>query len=194
MEWLWFIDRGQYDAFMDAVTPENMDTYSFGPQPHHLPMTPLAAASRRGNVALISWLLKRGANPNTQDPVHHWTPLHEFVYFTLGASYASMECIALLCKAGANTELESNRRETPLEAAVWRSIKGPIRALLEHDARACPLMPQWAHTLVAARNHCRSIARLIVGLRRARQPWLLGALDRGVVMMIARAIFAARQR
>jgi uncharacterized protein len=101
-------------------------------------VSPLAAAVRRGWVALAADLLRRGADPNASDR-RGWTPLHH------AAAAGDVELLALLLRHGAQIERRSadgcsayglalrHNRHDILDWLDWRGWTLPGRPLRDSD-------------------------------------------------------------
>eukprot|EP00049_Salpingoeca_infusionum_P014709 m.278060 g.278060 ORF g.278060 m.278060 type:complete len:383 (+) comp15735_c0_seq11:829-1977(+) len=92
--------------------------------------TPLIAAARHGNSALLSFLLEHGADPtvsNTRDG----TPLH------CAAQQGHTDCVRVLLKHGVKADILDMQKATPLVCAAKGASSKCMRMLL--DAGADPL-------------------------------------------------------
>ena len=83
--------------------------------------TALHNAARKGNTKTVNFLLRAGANPNTQNNRGE-TPLHE------AAQMGRTETVQLLLKKGANPDAQNKHGETPLHHVAYWSFGDPHRA------------------------------------------------------------------
>jgi ankyrin repeat protein len=91
--------------------------------------TPLIAASRAGNVAMIRLLTSHGADPNLSDAaVNSWTPLLHAIHKAQPAAAAA------LLAAGANPNGTDSDGTTPLMMAAGYGYTGIVKLLLAHGA------------------------------------------------------------
>ncbi|MPM20137.1 hypothetical protein SDC9_66566 [bioreactor metagenome] len=91
--------------------------------------TVLIWAAFHNNIALINWLVEKGANINHQDR-NGYTALH-FV-----TQEKRFDCAELLIDKGADLELSDNHGNTPLWTAIFNS-RGEnqiVKLLIKHGA------------------------------------------------------------
>ncbi len=93
----------------------------------------LINAVMNNQVTKVSWLLKRGANPNGCEDKLLYSPLH------YAAAHCSAEVALLLIKAGANLEAKDSDGNTPLDAALLHNNQAFI-ALFEKPNRNSQLI------------------------------------------------------
>ncbi len=72
--------------------------------------TALHKAALVGNAERVKELLKKGADPNTQDK-YGWTPLHKAAY------WGRLDVVELLLVYGADPTVEDEDGRTPLDLA-----------------------------------------------------------------------------
>jgi uncharacterized protein len=85
--------------------------------------TPLMVATSAGNVAMVSYLLHEGANPNARDE-HAYTALH------WAAFYGHRSVAVSLIKNGADVNVMQRNKGTPLGMAVLRGHLELVELLL----------------------------------------------------------------
>jgi ankyrin repeat protein/L-ascorbate metabolism protein UlaG (beta-lactamase superfamily) len=115
--------------------------------------TPLSFATGRRHIDLLRYLIENGADLNARD-IDGMTAL--FLAST-------QEIAELLVGNGANINIQSRSRITPLHSAVWRGWTEVVRFLLkkgadpnkQNDAGLAPL--HWANG-----DNCIQIARLLI--------------------------------
>ncbi len=118
--------------------------------------TPLMWAARQGNLALVQYLLNKGADINA---VNKWnnTALH-------WAAYNGHTAVVIyLAKKGARLDIrEIEKGHTPLHDAAWRCRLGAVAALLKAGAPAAAL-DKFGQTAaqVALKYNCPAAAKLI---------------------------------
>lgn len=95
--------------------------------------SPLAIAVTRGNIEIVEFLIKHGANANSQDEKNN-TPLHYvgvYNFFDLGK---------LLLDNGADIHIKDRHDNQPLWTAVFNAADGGtdklplVKLLLDHGA------------------------------------------------------------
>jgi ankyrin repeat protein len=91
-------------------------------------MTLLHEACAHGHREIITYLLKKGSNPNEKDD-QGFTPAHILTYDKKQATL-----ISLLKKYGANLDLRSSQGFTPLHIAAINKNGDAIKALKENNA------------------------------------------------------------
>lgn len=89
--------------------------------------TPITVAASSGQAAVVSLLLKLGANPNLTDR-GSYTPLH------WAAFYGHTAVVSLLLANGAKIDAQQNTGSTPLLLAVIRNRPTVVELLLKHGA------------------------------------------------------------
>jgi hypothetical protein len=91
--------------------------------------TPLIAASRDGNVAMIRLLRRHGADPNLRDAaVNGWTPLLHAIHKAQPAS------VTALLNAGADPNTSEREGSTPLMMAAGYGYTDIVKLLLARGA------------------------------------------------------------
>jgi ankyrin repeat protein len=89
--------------------------------------SPLYTATRRGNLAVIKKLLKRGVDVNRSAP-NGWTPLKS------AAQQGNFEIVKVLLDAGADPNIADETNYTPLMNAVSGEHEDIVKILLKFNA------------------------------------------------------------
>lgn len=119
-------------------------------------MTPLAEATRCGNVSKIKLLVKHGAKVNDENnPPLHWAGKPEVakalldagadvdlrnpdgetaLHLTTGAWIPDASTLKVLIDAGADVNVRTKAGATPLHRAIWREDLEMVKLLLDHGA------------------------------------------------------------
>ena len=119
--------------------------------------TPLIAAARAGNVAMIRLLASRGAVPNLPDAaVNSWTPLLHAVHKDQPAS------IRALLDAGANANGADSYGQTPLMMAAGYGYTDIVKTLLARGANPRLPMRDGVTAIDLARSGVPDIDRFTV--------------------------------
>ena len=113
--------------------------------------SPLIAAARDGNAALVAQLVKAGADPNQRTGVNDWPALLHAVHkHQLGTA-------AALLDAGANPNRGYPRGYTPLMMAAGYGHADMVKLLLAHGANARAADDRGATALDYARDGVNDI-------------------------------------
>jgi ankyrin repeat protein len=129
-------DTGRVYEFLNGGTPA-----SFA---NEAGMTPLMAASRRGDLTLIRELLARGANLEARDR-------QGYTALTWAVTGAEREAAALLLDRGADINARDDHGRTIAEKALVTQSVDILRMVLEHGAPTrCtnPVYPTLVHQVV----------------------------------------------
>ena len=89
--------------------------------------TPLLGASITGDLGIIRWLLRRGADPNAVgvvDMINGWTPLHE------AALTGNLDVAQTLLQDNADTNIKNRHGEIPLHSALREAGSNVARLVL----------------------------------------------------------------
>eukprot|EP00299_Pterocystis_sp_00344_P018338 c9158_g1_i15.p1 GENE.c9158_g1_i15~~c9158_g1_i15.p1 ORF type:complete len:181 (+),score=39.44 c9158_g1_i15:82-624(+) len=105
---------------------------SFSRRINQTGQTPLHWAAGNDQIYLVRLLLKRGANPNAQDPFKV-TPLH------CAANSGSVEICESLMAAGASMKFENYQGKTPLDVAIQKNNSEIVQFFREY------LQIRWDH-------------------------------------------------
>jgi len=120
--------------------------------------TPLGGASQRGDVAVVTYLLDNGADPNEHTPDGE-DPL------ILAAGAGKRDAVRLLLDRGADPKYCINGFFTALMASFWRPDVETVRMLLAAGADATitePVAGGVLHGAARAQNLPVEIARMLV--------------------------------
>jgi ankyrin repeat protein len=124
------------EAKQIAIVPQNCcysrySIFAFLDKDYHCRQTPLHKAARQGHEAVVSLLLKMGANIEADDSMdgqRGWRPLH----YAIGGGHKGTA--QLLLDGGANIEAPGRYETRPLHIAAAGSWEGPFDLLLERGA------------------------------------------------------------
>ena len=92
------------------------------------PISPVAAAARKGDTARIAELARGGASLDEPSGVNDWTPLMHAIHTNQGSS------VQALLKSGANANRSCCRGLTPLILAAGYGQRDNVVALLQSGA------------------------------------------------------------
>ncbi len=167
--------RGAVTTELEAlITPETVNKLI-----PNLEWTPLTLAIIQ-SITLMTWLLSKGANPSN----HRGENI--IVLFARHRHGASRELIRhgihALVAAGADVNCVGKANVYSWDAAV---------VLIECDGHFSDIRHPYLMEIVNARNCCRAMARLIIGLGKHRSS-VLNTVDRHVVQLIARQVYSTR--
>ncbi len=84
---------------------------------------------------------------------------------------------------------------SPLSCALRNDRNDAARAMIDFGARldhSNGPIPKWVAAFVAAREWCRYAALLLLGIHRWRRSAVLGANNRDVIQIVARAVWQTR--
>ncbi len=180
------------DMLRASITRENIHSvpkdYGMLGDIDRCDVTPLYMACRVGHADAVKWLLQQGADPNR--------------YFALSPLHVACndECVRLLLAAGANPNATTkygghtvlcllNNRCASFDGSVRI-----IRLLIKHGLRdirennVCSV----SIGLFRAREQCRRVALLLLGLRRFRHSTVLNMNGIDVVRLIATHVWDTR--
>ena len=119
-------------------------------------MSTIHNATRRGNIARVSELLRAGVKVNSRDQ-NGWTPLHH------AAERGNVRMIRFLLNKGANARLKTNFNRTPLILATWENKLPAMRELLRHsNLNASDANAQTALALAVSNNRDPAGARMLL--------------------------------
>ena len=94
------------------------------------PISPIAAAARKGDIQTIAGLARAGKSPDEQSGVNGWTPLMHAIHTN------QLRSVDALLQAGADANRSCCRGLTPLILASGNGQADIVRLLLERGAKA----------------------------------------------------------
>lgn len=112
----------------DALTEKGVDVHTADKDG----ITPLHLAAKNGQIEMVKFLIKRGANVNAQSAVNKLTPLH-----CAAVRKNNKEIIEILIKKGANVNALDESKNTPLHSASaegHNSCQEVIKTLIKNGA------------------------------------------------------------
>jgi ankyrin repeat protein len=119
--------------------------------------TLLAAAAAKGQMAVVNFLIEKGAEINAQTGPLGLTPLH------WAASTGNKAIAELLPKKGAKVDIRSKEGETPLHLAAQKGYKQVAESLINAGAEINAQSPRRGTPLnVAAQNGNSEMIRFLV--------------------------------
>ncbi len=147
--------------------------------------------------AMMCYLLhERGFSPGNQRLLYRLA----FMPTSVASAPEQLQCARLLVHAGASVNERFNshsRIHTPLEACcVEPQSTLLIRLYILHGARMSVdnqyvTYPVWARDLEQERARARVLAIIFLGLKRFRSAPLLRSIDRAIVTLVAKYMFAS---
>jgi ankyrin repeat protein len=93
--------------------------------------TPLMVSSQRGHTEIVQLLLKKGADPNLQDPMRGKTAL----MLAVEATSPKPELVKALLDGGAKPDLKDKQGNTPLAVASKKDQKEIVRLLQDYKKK-----------------------------------------------------------
>ncbi len=99
----------------------------------HASFTPLHVACQAGNVEAVARLLEAGSDPNDQDNLARWSPLHQ------AAANGDPGLVDLLVEHKAAIDSRDTRQSTPLHVAAWAGNAECLSRLLALGAALDPV-------------------------------------------------------
>jgi Ankyrin repeats (3 copies)/Ankyrin repeats (many copies) len=95
----------------------------------HTPLDYASASGHRNDARVARLLVAHGADPNTRESIHGFTPLHR------ASKFGRIEIVRLLIEHGANVEVKNDGGSTPLDVASGEQREEIVKLLSEHLAK-----------------------------------------------------------
>jgi ankyrin repeat protein len=134
--------------------------------------------------------IEMGANVNARDSTG-WTPLY------MASMGRNIDIVRALLDANAIVDAQTDFGATPLVIAIKNNSLSISKLLIDRGANASlthiPFPEcQWVDTFIESRSTCRSVAIIVIGMRKYHRTNITGNNDVNVLKLVSKHVWSSR--